>query len=334
LWVGRLVKIEPAALTTLELRAAVQFALGHHDDVLKIIGDSLQGIGDASELEARQRWAAQQLDGFALRLRQAGQTEWLVKYAQQAELNYRELVKTSARHQMLLVGYHARQGELDEALRLLEEHWSDSDTEQITVAVATIQANSLSSPTHQKRLTDLVMKVVDGGKKNTTLLLALAELAMWRGDNDEAIARYRGILQDAPKNALALNNLAILLAVVKREHAEAQSLLGQLVQAMGDSPVLLDSRAMIFLAAGRPGKALDDLKKAVDEDAPTRDNQFHMAQAMLQLGNADEARSRFHAALEMGLAEDRLQPFERDAFRRLRRDLGSANQNRSPQALK
>jgi hypothetical protein len=42
-----------------------------------------------------------------------------------------------------------------------------------------------------------------------------------------------------------------------------------------------------------------------------------MAQSLLRLGRKAEARRVFHAALEKGLDRDRMQPFERDAFRRL-----------------
>jgi tetratricopeptide (TPR) repeat protein len=140
---------------------------------------------------------------------------------------------------------------------------------------------------------------------------------MWRGEYDDAIERYRQVLKQDSKNVMAVNNLAVLLAVVKKNHAEAQSLINQLIDTAGMSPVLLDSRAMIWLAADRADDARMDLEQSI-KDAPSADNHFHLAQALVGLKQEPAAREAFAKALKLGLAEDRLQPFERDEFRRLK----------------
>ena len=51
-----------------------------------------------------------------------------------------------------------------------------------------------------------------------------------------------------------MNNLAVLLALQKRDLNEVRQLVEKAIEITGPLPALLDSRATVYLALGKPGR--------------------------------------------------------------------------------
>ena len=97
------------------------------------------------------------------------------------------------------------------------------------------------------------------------LAFQLATLSILEEDYGAAIAYYRRTLAGMPDSFIVRNELSILLTLAERRTDEALQVLGPAIESAGPLPGLVDTRAMLRIAAGAPEAAIDDL--AADSDA-------------------------------------------------------------------
>lgn len=314
-WIARLEKSAPGSLATLELRAAAQFELGRYDDARKTIHSALEKVLKPEDLESRREWALRLFEDGAVRLRKMNKTAEADAFAQALDPIYTAVIDDKPERQLMRVVYLTRQEQRDAALDHFQTHWKEAAPGILLQSSVALQTSCLNSPVHQQRLFESLDQIVQSDSESPVRSV-LADLCMAMAKHDDAIRHYREVLKRDSKNVVALNNLAVLLAVTQNQHDEAFRLINELLQQTGPIAVFLDSRAMIAIAANQPERALQDLDQAIRE-TPSADNKFHRAQACLQLGRELEARTAFDEALQLGLSEEKLQPFEREPFRRL-----------------
>jgi len=159
-------------------------------------------------------------------------------------------------------------------------------------------------------------------KAQEMILVSLAAVRDFQGRQAEAIDMYRKVIAQFPDNAVALNNLAWLLALKEGKYEEALELVAKAMNKLGPNPSLLDTRAVIYLKMNRINQAIQDLEDAV-ATVPTPANCFHLALAY-QIGKQapdPKAKKAFEDGLRVGLKAERLHALERDSFDRLRRQL-------------
>ncbi len=122
------------------------------------------------------------------------------------------------------------------------------------------------------------------------LLLALASYYESRHEDQKATATYRSAIQADPKDAVAANNLAMLL--VERGGAtrlkEAQTLATRL--ASSPIPAFLDTAGWVSLKSGNTDQAIALLSKAVDAQPQVPIFQYHLGLAYRQKGEIADAR--------------------------------------------
>jgi len=92
------------------------------------------------------------------------------------------------------------------------------------------------------------------------------------------------------------------------------------IELIGPNPEVLDTRALLYLKAKRPDRALQDLNQAIAQ-APTPTMYVHLAQAQLMAKNAPAAAEAFRKAKEIGLQVDILHPLEKPAYQQLAAEL-------------
>jgi tetratricopeptide (TPR) repeat protein len=146
----------------------------------------------------------------------------------------------------------------------------------------------------------------------------LAVLRNLQGRYPEAEALYRKVAAGAdPKAAaMALNNLAWLLALKDGKTAEALELVKRAMEQVGPEPGLLDTRAVVYLKMGQGDQAVKDLEAALaDREMPSA--YFHLAQAHQLAGNRFAAAVAWRKAAALGLTADGLDPLERAAYDQL-----------------
>ncbi len=108
---------------------------------------------------------------------------------------------------------------------------------------------------------------------DTKILMALAMIYHDEKKYQQAETHYEKILQKEPKNYLALNNLAWLLATSKDpglfQPIKALSLAKEAADLKPD-PIILDTLAEAYLVNGRPDMALEIIRQVLTKNPPNR----------------------------------------------------------------
>jgi tetratricopeptide (TPR) repeat protein len=219
-----------------------------------------------------------------------------------------------------LAQFLARHGQLPEALDLCEKAWGTCPPEMVghasVAALRMGRGNDIQAERVERRLT----AAADKAPTSIGLMILRAELMQFRQQFDRAAETYRAILTRDPKNLIALNNLAFLVAVKDGRPEEGLELINAALETFGPVPELLDSRAIVLTKAGRPDQAVDDLRQAIAL-SPSADKQFHLAQAQLAGGHLPEAAAAWRTATRAGLRPEDLHPLEQPDWDKLSREI-------------
>ncbi|WP_110665635.1 tetratricopeptide repeat protein [Salinicola halophilus] len=117
-----------------------------------------------------------------------------------------------------------------------------------------------------------------------------------QGNVPRMLATLRQIIERDPNDAAALNALGYTLATETDRLDEALPLVERAAAIDPDSPAIMDSLGWIHFRLGETQKALDYLRRAYDK-VPDQEIAAHLAEALLTLGQAAEARRVIDAAM-------------------------------------
>lgn len=142
-----------------------------------------------------------------------------------------------------------------------------------------------------------------------TLLLNRAEFLALRQDLAGATAEYEKILASDPRNVVALNNLAWILAADPRTAERALGLVAKATREVGLTGDLLDTRARVRITLKQFEQAERDLDDAIRLE-PTALRWFHLALSRLGQVPAkqDDAAKAFREAKRRGLEPRAVHP--------------------------
>jgi len=129
--------------------------------------------------------------------------------------------------------------------------------------------------------------------------LILAALYEADKEYDKAIERYRRILELAPDNASALNNLAYALAVRKNSIEEAIPLAEKAYDLSDKNPNIADTLGWIYHLSGQDEKASRYLEIAARTDIPNAQIHLHFAIVNAAIGNSLVAEVALARAVEI-----------------------------------
>lgn len=149
-----------------------------------------------------------------------------------------------------------------------------------------------------------------------TLKLNKAEFFALRQELPQAIAIYEEILAAEPKNVVALNNLAWMLAADPRTAERALTLVARATREVGLTGDLLDTRARVRITLKLFGEAERDLGDAIRlESTPLR--WFHLALSRLGQSppKSEDASKAFQEAKLRGLEPRIIHPADLPMFR-------------------
>jgi tetratricopeptide (TPR) repeat protein len=214
-----------------------------------------------------------------------------------------------------LAEFLGRHDRTAEAIDICESAWKTCPIEAVansSIVILTSQYGEEQS----RRIEALLASSLAKSPNSTILQLSLASLRSLQGRYDESVALTRRVLAQNPKNVVAMNNLAWLLAMKFPQRDEALQLIEAAIHTAGPRAALLDTRAVVQLAAGRPELAVRDLETAVGEAAdPTI--YLHLAQAYLMMSRPEVARNALRDSRRLGLVPTNLDPLERPGYERL-----------------
>jgi tetratricopeptide (TPR) repeat protein len=209
-----------------------------------------------------------------------------------------------------------RLGQVDEAIALVEGIQETAEPAELLAACTNVYHGSTVTPPQAERIESVVEAALEKQTPTARTLLILTDLRIAQERFDDVEALYRQILSANGESVIALNNLAVILALRKKNLDEAVRMIDRAIELGGPSGTLLDSRATVYLANGRASEALDGMRKAIAENAkPSR--YFHLAQVQDGLGNPREAKKALAEARELGLRPGMLHPLERAEYDRL-----------------
>jgi cellulose synthase operon protein C len=324
LWIQRLEQLAPADFSTVSLKAQVLVQRNQVETAIQ----TLYAYRDQPAAKPADKSAAQPADRAARLGQVAAALESLARGATttdptaaakllaEAEAAYREFVKLEPKKSLVLASFFARHARFDEALSLAEEALPTAPAAAMDKTGNDLLAGGLAKPPQLLRLERLLLASVEKDGRSPVALLILGELRMRQERFGDAIDIYREVLKTDKDNAAAMNNLALLLALEKKDLNESLRLIERAIELSGPVPALLDSRASVYLALGKPQLALADLEQVVSEE-PRPGRQFHRALACFQLGQPQAAAQALGEARKLGLKPEDLNPLERPAYEEL-----------------
>ena len=270
---------------------------------------------------ARQRQAAELLDQLT-RLSVSrglnGNTLLLAEACERYRACFRAFPEAVAPMAALL----AFAGQVDAAFVELDKQKSRLSTLVLcTAGVSVLRSGNASSQQFQT-----VKAWIDRGLADSPnslpLKLDLAELHTLRQDFAIAEQTYRDVLRANPKNLVALNNLAWILAPRPDAATEALQFADRAIDLYGASPEILDTRARILISAGQCNRAIADLTDAINQ-SPTPLRLFHLAL------RADEVVSDGRGRSDLSRGESTRARLEGDSPKRLAGVQGDVGQGGS-----
>ncbi len=111
-----------------------------------------------------------------------------------------------------------------------------------------------------RRAEPLLAESLASHPKDADLLSAVAGVRVLQQRTDEAIELYRRVVSLKPKDVLALNNLATLLAEQPHTRKEALRSIDQAIGLAGRLPPLLDTKGTILVHEGKAEEAVPLLR--------------------------------------------------------------------------
>jgi tetratricopeptide (TPR) repeat protein len=164
-----------------------------------------------------------------------------------------------------------------------------------------------------------VLEWLDGCLKedpgSSSLRMSRAELLALRQDLAGAAAEYEQVCAAEPRNVVALNNLAWILAADPRTAERALELVTRATREVGLTGDLLDTRARVRITLKQFVEAERDLNDAIRLE-PTPLRWFHLA--VSRLGQtppkSDDAAKAFREAKRRGLEQRGVHPSDRGTF--------------------
>jgi Flp pilus assembly protein TadD len=206
-------------------------------------------------------------------------------------------------------------------------------TQSHTANGATILAKLLSTQEAidaEQEALPVLAAALDAHGDNVELLLAMAVLNITRKNNEEAITLLRRILTLEPNHALALNNLATLLAEDPASQSEAVTLVKRALSVTGRQPFLLDTLGTIYFHLGDYASAVANLEEATASGVGDRRYFLHLAAAYQRAGRNDEAKSAFMEVIKPpGIQAAILTPGDRELMNSLTRQYQAAGSSPS-----
>ena len=320
-YLDQLVAAAPNNLGTVNLQAEAFFRTKQYQKALDLLNEFVdRKDAEPADGPVRLRAVAGVLEQFVNRLREAKESAWARQFMDAAEPLYRRYVQAQPDHELVMAAFLARQGRTAEAVDMFERRWSSLTPANLAQMAAILLNSEAATQSHIERTERIIKRALEASPDAAALHLVLADARTVQGRYDEAEEHYRAVLREHPNHSVALNNLAVLLALQGIKLDEAKQLVDRAIEASGPVAALLDSRATVYNARGEYGKALADIDRALaEEQSPVW--LFHKAQICFRAGKKQAAAQALGEAHWKGLKPDMLQPLEVAEYQKMQRAL-------------
>jgi cellulose synthase operon protein C len=318
-WLRRLEEIAPQDPTTIALLA--EWRIRRQLAGLAIAGLSAyrdQPSVDASERDVR---ILRVIAILKAGIKAAGKINHEATRAQLlAEMDnlVKDYVARHPEYACLNASLRLQQGKVDEALAIAGETWPKTELKALLGEIPDWLVSTLSQQQLEKL--DRILKSASEKHGNPITVLQLLENLRMRFRPQYVAEIESEILKQQPRNVVALNNLALVMALQGKSVDESLALVNRAIEIAGPVASFLDTRAVVLIVADKPKDALTDLEEVLRED-PKPSTHFHRALAYLRLGQKQEATEAFHDALRLGLKPNEVFDLEKPEYEELVKSL-------------
>lgn len=312
----RLIQLYPTDYRTVAAVARYEVRAGRPEKALSLAeGYTRTADATAGDLPAKSARAAELLDELA-RSPKIRRTDIGKSMARAAITKYEALIPVRPEAVVPAAGLLAFDERPTDAFALIDKH-AKKLTPRLKVAagLAVLRAGGAADRQFERVQSWLDAAVADEPDA-VALLLHQGEFFGLKQDHAAAEKAYQAVLDRDPRNVVALNNLAWVLAPRPEAAARALELVDRAVSEVGLTGELLDTRARVRIAAKQFDLAEKDLVEALaQERTPLR--MFHLALAKRgqSPGGSDEARDAFRTAKERGLDPRSVHPEDLPMYR-------------------
>jgi tetratricopeptide (TPR) repeat protein len=221
-----------------------------------------------------------------------------------------------------------------QALQLVEPSMAADPTELLLLATEWAQlARREACSNCVAEATELAERAAQANPElHADAELVLASIAEISGDLSTAERRYRQALERNPNSALALNNLAAILARSPDTAPEALALATRVAQLMPQDPDVLDTYAQALIGVERHSEAEQALRKALTIRPADVGCTLNLAEALIGQGRHDDAQTMLRDAEGLMQKSGTLSPRHVERLDGLRQRLQSAQADESGSA--
>ena len=144
---------------------------------------------------------------------------------------------------------------------------------------------------------DILTQAADLNPRDTAAPLFLGMIAELRGAMQEAITYYEAVLELDPYHAVALNNLAYILAETTADLDRALTLAQRARSLLPEDANIADTLGWIYIKKRVPESAIPILDDVVSRNPGKVIWRYHLAMALFEQGNKTRARKELETAL-------------------------------------
>jgi cellulose synthase operon protein C len=327
LWLERLDELSPGDPMNLELRVELLVRRRQVDLAIQLLRAAANGEpgtkGTDSGTAGRDMLILRSffmLRSAAVAAGQRGDRAAQTGLLAEADTMLTDYLTRHAGQEYLRASLRMLQGKTDEALALAEKSWPVAEPKLPDTEIGPWVSGTKFTAEQAARLDRLLLAALERQGRPTSILQALGELrSQYRPQVAADIERE--LVNRNPNDLAAVNQLALIVGLQKKDVWEALKLVNQAIALAGPVPSFLDTRAVVLIANDKPQEALGDLEDVVRDD-PQPIYAFHRAWALSQLGQQGAATDVLIEARRLGLKQDDIPPLERPYYEWLVQKLG------------
>jgi tetratricopeptide (TPR) repeat protein len=261
---------------------------------------------------------------------QIGNIHTEVKNHAGAEVWYRRLMEVAPNGYVLVAKSLQQQEKLNDALELGLRFYEEQPLPDRAALLAQMLTKGSVPAELQGRALGALNAAYKANPRNINLLLSVGVHEITNRRIDKAIEIFKKLLEIDPNNAMALNNLATLLAERPNELGAARKYVQHAIDISGRSPALLDTLGTVLLYSGENGPAIAALEEAIAGAAPDPRYYFHLAVAYKRAGRDDDARGMLNHSRQRGLDQAILTDGDRQLLSAVVHDLSATTSKNQP----
>jgi putative PEP-CTERM system TPR-repeat lipoprotein len=319
-------------MAALELAQAATAALPTNTDILEALGRSQAAAGDSNQALATFNKLAQLMPQSPLPYLRLADVQWAAKNREGAMQSLKRalsIAPDNLQAQRAVVDAHLADNKMAEASAVAREIQKQRPTQDVGFLIEggieasqkrwdralAIYNTGLKAAPNSTELASRLHVALTASKqeaaaekhaaewikahpRDAEFQFYLGDFALAARNLPQAEARYREVLKLQPENALALNNVAWLMATAKKPGSVAMA--EKASALLPNRPVIMDTLAMALAAEGQPAKAVEVMKKALALENNNPQLRFNLAKLLIQAGDKAAAKTELTTLSQLG----------------------------------